>query len=132
MARSKEARPSQRGDCDKSPPGHADKTLKNRSVKSGQGRHKDVADRYDGGCAALFMANLDLRDWLHGLDSYTNAEFGHARTIAVVHDVCVACGGPAMAPDAGGLCPVCAAKRRPDHTEIVLFRALRRPHPAKE
>ena len=30
--------------------------------------------------------------WLHGLDTYTNAEFGRARTLSGVRDECVGCG----------------------------------------
>jgi hypothetical protein len=69
-----------------------------------------------------------LIEWLHSLDSYTNAEFGTARSLATQRDECVACDATA-ALDRSGLCPRCAAKRVADHTEIVLFRALRRPQP---
>jgi len=75
------------------------------------------------------MTQSPLRDWLHSLDSYTNAEFGRSRTIAGDRSECVACAASIPSPGNGGLCEKCAAKRRPDHTEIVLFRALRRPTP---
>lgn len=76
------------------------------------------------------MRNPNLTDWLHRLDSYTNAEFGQARTLAAIRDACIACGGDAPDPDIGGLCKKCAAKRRPDNTEVILFRPLRRRAPA--
>ena len=75
------------------------------------------------------MTPSALTDWLHGLDSYTNAEFGRAVTVAGIRAECVACAVRVPAFGAGGLCEKCAAKRRPDHTEIVLFRALRRATP---
>jgi hypothetical protein len=68
----------------------------------------------------------DLRTWLYRLDSYTNAEHGHARSLLAVQDVCVGCGGRAVNPDVSGFCPRCSAKRRPDQTEVILFRPLRR------
>jgi len=71
----------------------------------------------------------ELINWLHSLDSYTNAEFGDARTLAAERQACVACSASVAALDRGGLCARCAAKRIADHTEIVLFRALRRPQP---
>ena len=77
----------------------------------------------------LGMRNTELTNWLRRLDSYTNAEFGQSRTLAAIHDRCVACDCTATAPDIGGLCTVCAAKRRPDYTEVVLFRPLRRREP---
>jgi hypothetical protein len=75
--------------------------------------------------------SADLTDWLRHLDSYTNAEFGQARTLAAVRDQCVACGETTQAPDIGGLCKQCATRRRPDHTEVILFRPLRRREPAR-
>jgi hypothetical protein len=40
--------------------------------------------------------------------------------------MCVACIGDAPDPDVSGLCVKCSAKRRPDHTDVRLFRPLRR------
>ena len=71
----------------------------------------------------------ELTDWLHSLDAYTNAEFGKARSLTAERQACVACDATAAALDGRGLCSRCAAKRIADHTEIVLFRALRRPQP---
>ena len=68
----------------------------------------------------------ELRNWLHHLDTYTNAEFGRARSLLTIRGECVACGGEAPSPDISGLCVKCAAKRRPDHSEVVLFRPLRK------
>jgi hypothetical protein len=68
----------------------------------------------------------DLTNWLYHLDSYTNAELGHARTLRASEDLCVACGARAPDPDVRGLCLKCAAQRRPDHTEVILFKPLRR------
>ena len=68
---------------------------------------------------------LGVAQWLYHLDSYTNAEFGAARSLEAIRDACVGCGGPTSEPDLSGLCRTCAAKRRPDHTEVVLFRPLR-------
>jgi hypothetical protein len=76
------------------------------------------------------MTPSALIDWLHSLDSYTNAEFGRSLTIAGGRSECVACAATLPSGGSGGLCEKCAAKRKPDHTEIVLFRALRRPTPA--
>ena len=69
----------------------------------------------------------ELLTWLHQLDSYTNAEFGRARSLAAMRGECVACGGEARDTGTSGLCATCAAKRRPDHSEVVLFRPLRKP-----
>jgi hypothetical protein len=77
------------------------------------------------------MRSGDLTDWLRRLDSYTNAEFGHARTLSAISDQCVACGATTREPDVFGLCNQCAAKRRPDQTEVILFRPLRRREPAR-
>ncbi len=66
-----------------------------------------------------------LIQWLHQLDSYTNAEFGHSRTLLAHEETCVACGGITIDPDVSGLCARCAKKRHADHTEIILFRPLR-------
>jgi len=66
------------------------------------------------------------KHWLHQLDSYTNAEFGLPRTLLAIQRACVACGGDAPEPDISGLCAKCAAKRRADDGEVVLFRPLRR------
>ena len=63
--------------------------------------------------------------WLYRLDSYTNAVFGRPRTLSVINDSCVACGGPLPAASPNGLCPRCLAQRQPDTTEIILFRPLR-------
>jgi hypothetical protein len=79
--------------------------------------------------AELSMASSPLTDWLHSLDSYTNAEFGRSLTHAGTREECVACGAAVPSAGADGLCAKCVEKRRPDHTEIVLFRALRRPTP---
>lgn len=71
----------------------------------------------------------ELVNWLYHLDSYTNAVFGHARSLLAIRDVCIGCGGTAAHPDVSGLCYACAAKRRPDHTDVILFRPLRRHAP---
>ena len=60
--------------------------------------------------------------WLHRLDSYTNAEFGRARTLSAIEDVCVACSRQAVKTDVSGLCPTCVAQRQLDSANIVLFR----------
>lgn len=70
--------------------------------------------------------NVGVAQWLYHLDSYTNAEFGAARSLEAIRDACVGCGGPALDPDLSGLCRKCAAQRRPDQTEVVLFRPMRR------
>ena len=75
------------------------------------------------------MTQPSLLAWLHGLDSYTNAEFGRAVTLSGSHVECVACGVRATPLGPNGWCEKCEAKRRPDDTEIVLFRALRRATP---
>ena len=64
----------------------------------------------------------DIIGWLHRLDAYTNAEFGSARTLSSIGDVCVACGSDTLDPDPTGLCRRCSAKRVPDASEIRLFR----------
>jgi hypothetical protein len=72
------------------------------------------------------MRNRDLATWLHRLDSYTNAEFGRARTLATVAEICMACGSDVQDDGFGGLCQACAAKRRPDSTVIHMFRPMTR------
>ena len=64
-------------------------------------------------------------DWLYSLDSYTNAEFGAARTMAFNDGFCVTCDGPAGL-NARGMCATCAAKRAADPNEVILFRPMRR------
>ena len=68
------------------------------------------------------VTNPEAAQWLHQLDSYTNAEFGRARTLSAMEAVCVACNREAATPDISGLCPTCAAQRQPDSSSIVLFR----------
>ena len=68
------------------------------------------------------VTNPEAAQWLHQLDSYTNAEFGRARTLSAHEAVCVACSGQAGPTDISGLCPTCAAQRQPDTSSIVLFR----------
>jgi hypothetical protein len=74
----------------------------------------------------------DLLEWLRRLDSYTNAEFGRARTSCAGDDVCVACGKSDRSTTALGLCPQCLAQRAPDYSEVVLFRPMRRRQPKGE
>jgi hypothetical protein len=69
----------------------------------------------------------DAAQWLHGLDSYTNAEFGRARTLSGSESMCVACSREAGTTDASGLCPTCVTQRQPDTTTIVLFRSAKSP-----
>lgn len=71
------------------------------------------------------LRSAKLLDWLHQLDSYTNAEFGLSRTLSITRGVCVACGGDVAAFSVTGLCEPCTTKRRPDYTELQLFRPLR-------
>jgi hypothetical protein len=67
--------------------------------------------------------------WLHRLDSYTNAEYGRPLTLSVEDGLCVACGAVTpLGPD--GACRACAAKRRPDSSEVLLFRPVKRRDPA--
>jgi hypothetical protein len=67
------------------------------------------------------VSNPDAARWLHRLDSYTNAEFGRARTLSAMDAVCVACSREAAAVHISGLCSTCAAQRQPDNSSIVLF-----------
>ena len=71
-------------------------------------------------------SRAELKNWLYHLDSYTNAEFGYARSLHAGQHLCVGCGGHTPDPDVSGLCRKCAAKRRPDHADVILFRPLRR------
>ena len=71
------------------------------------------------------VRSLDAAEWLYRLDSYTNAEFGRARTLSAIEDVCVACGKRTTETNVGGLCRACAAQRQPDTANIVLFRPRR-------
>ena len=64
--------------------------------------------------------------WLHRLDSYTNAEFGRTRMLCGLADECVACGRTLAHTDEFGLCGACARRREPDHSDIVLFRPMRK------
>jgi hypothetical protein len=77
----------------------------------------------------MMKTHEELVDWLHRLDSYTNAEFGRQRTSCAGDGVCVACGKSTSNLSALGLCAKCLAERAPDHSEIVLFRPMaRRQH----
>jgi len=96
-----------------------DKRLKNSAC--GQD-----ADRYDGHRFVTRISKQVDLDWLRRLDSYTNTEFGQCRSWAISRSICVTCGGFAPDADTIGLCAKCAAKRRADTTEIILFRPLRR------
>ena len=73
----------------------------------------------------------DVVRWLHQLDTYTNAEFGRARTLSSVAEECVACGRTQVQTDEFGLCAPCARRREPYDGEIVLFRpkVRRTPQP---
>lgn len=73
------------------------------------------------------MRRLGSIDWLHTLDSYTNAEFGMPRSAALTRGNCLAC-DKQSALDELGFCSRCAAKRVADHSEILLFRPMRRNH----
>ena len=73
----------------------------------------------------IAQPSAHLLDWLRQLDSYTNAEFGLSRTLAVDRGACVACARSVAALNANGLCDPCSAKRQPDYTELQLFRPLR-------
>jgi hypothetical protein len=64
--------------------------------------------------------------WLHRLDSYTNAEYGRPLSLSTDDGQCVACGGTAIGPGLEGVCRACAAKRKPDSTEVLLFRPMNR------
>ena len=68
--------------------------------------------------------------WLHRLDSYTNSEYGHPITLSTDDGLGVACGGIAIAPGPDGVCRTCAAKGKPDSTEVLLFRPVKRRDPA--
>jgi len=59
-----------------------------------------------------------LLDWLHQLDSYTNATYGRARSLSAVRLECVSCARPATAVDAVGRCRRCAAERASDRTPV--------------
>jgi hypothetical protein len=67
----------------------------------------------------------EAAQWLYRLDSYTNTEFGRARTLSAIQDACTGCGRQATAPSVSGLCRQCAAQRQPDNTNIVLFKPRR-------
>ena len=69
------------------------------------------------------VSSREAAQWLHRLDTYTNAEFGRARALAAIQDVCVTCGGRVTSPNVDGLCRPCAAQRQPETTDL----ALRRP-----
>jgi hypothetical protein len=77
----------------------------------------------------MMKTHEELLDWLHRLDSYTNAAFGRARTWCASDDVCVACGTSAINPMRGDLCARCLAQRAPDYSEVVLFRPMVRRQP---
>jgi len=66
----------------------------------------------------------DAVRWLHRLDSYTNAEFGRARTLCGLTNECVVCGKPDSRTDEFGLCDACSRRSEPDLNEIVLFRPM--------
>ena len=67
----------------------------------------------------------DLVRWLHRLDSYTNSEFGRARTLWALRDACVACDAIDGHTSETGLCRRCLAQRVPDYSDVVMFRPLR-------
>lgn len=69
--------------------------------------------------------------WLHQLDSYTNLEYGRPLTLSTEEGQCVACGGLASPPGPEGVCRTCAAKRKPDSTEVLLFRPVKRRGPSE-
>jgi len=71
------------------------------------------------------VSSREAAQWLHRLDTYTNAEFGRARTLAAIQDVCVTCGGRVTTPNVDGLCRPCAAQRQPETTDLVLRRPRR-------
>jgi hypothetical protein len=75
---------------------------------------------------AMMRAHEELLEWLHRLDSCTNAEFGRPRTACVRDSVCVACGKSDSGSAAAGLCAGCRAQRVPDQSEVVLFRPMAR------
>ena len=77
----------------------------------------------------MVRSREDVVRWLHRLDTYTNAEFGRARSQCTVADECVACGRTPIRTDEYGLCTTCARRREPYDGEIVLFRPMVRKAP---
>jgi hypothetical protein len=76
------------------------------------------------------VSSPEAAQWLHRLDSYTNAVFGRARTLSAIEDVCVACSRQATTTNISGLCRTCAAQRQADTANIVLFRPRKTHRPA--
>ncbi len=76
------------------------------------------------------VSSPEAAQWLYRLDSYTNAEFGRARTLSAIEDVCVACNRQATTTNISGLCRTCAAQRQADTANIVLFRPRKISRPA--
>jgi hypothetical protein len=54
----------------------------------------------------------ELLIWLHRLDSYSNEEYGRARTLSAIRLECVACGRSVASTDEEGLCRRCVAQQR--------------------
>jgi hypothetical protein len=71
------------------------------------------------------VSNREAAQWLHRLDAYTNAEFGRARTLSAIQDLCVACGRRVTTPSVNGLCPQCVAQRQPETANLILWRPRR-------
>jgi hypothetical protein len=71
------------------------------------------------------MSSREAAQWLHRLDTYTNAEFGRARTLFAIQDLCVACGRDVTTPDVDGLCRPCSAQRQSKIIDLGLQRPRR-------
>ena len=65
-------------------------------------------------CSPAMRAATDLLAWLHRLDTYTNEEYGRARTLSAIRLECVACGHLTAGREPSGLCRRCIAKLRTD------------------
>ena len=75
------------------------------------------------------VSSAEATQWLHRLDSYTNAVFGRARTLSATEDMCVACSRQATTINISGLCRTCVAQRLADTANIVLFRQRKTSRP---
>ena len=76
------------------------------------------------------VSSPEATQWLHRLDSYTNAEFGRARTLSAMDVECVACSRYATTTNISGLCRTCVAQRQTDTANIVQFRQRKTNRPA--
>lgn len=64
----------------------------------------------------MVRACAELVAWLNRLDSYTNATYGRARTLAAVRLECVVCGRTWTTVDTMGRCRRCVAEQTADDT----------------